>query len=385
MEPGPPVEVPVYLVAFERRTEGFQTRRITMSENAGTYEGHLAVPYLAFEVGLAIAAPGWRLPGEITLPVCAPGGPAQGTFAWQMAREPGRWAELARQEAALGGANPFAQIMTWRAQLATGDITPEKIREEALAGAATNQGLSPWGRRAIALGLALSGDLEYAGMAIEELARRYPGSPAVDQALRDYAVARSSTGDTSADPLDPLRERLAHKEPGRALAREHLSRWARTWSGALSTMTRVAEDWIETEPNNPLPRHDLAVARLRLGQDPAAAEDLSRQALDRALAGWLWVYQDAPDESDVRRGLLGMRRTRVETALASGAACDALAHCQIGLKEAEDRPDQQRLFAALAGQATHLVANARRDRRPPAPPETQSDDDVAEATPAVSG
>lgn len=316
----------LHLIAFERRTEGFQTRRIPMVGRGCDWTAQLAVPYLAFEIGLTVAAPGWRHPDEHTIAVVSPEGPAPGTYAWEAVKKPSQWQRFRDLEYELQIANPFAWVIFWNIQLACAAITPEDIREEALEKAGDVHGLSPWGRRAIAYGLALSGDLEYAAGAIEELARRYPGSPAVDQALRDYDVARSRHQALDADPLEALRERLAHKDPSRPIALERVGRWARDPSGRLATVERITLPWTERESDNPIPWHHLAVALLTTQRDPAQAEQASRRALDAALAGWLWIYLDTPAAQDVAAAIHAMRKTRIETALSAGCAADALAH-----------------------------------------------------------
>ena len=328
VEPADVPDAPLYLLVFERRTEGFLTRRIPMSLDSGRWAAHIAVQYLSFEIGLSLAAPGWRAEGEHTIPIRNQKGPAPGTHAWTMVRHPERYLELIAAEKELGAHNSFAQVIAWNVQLQLGVMTADEIQAEALAMASDAHGLAPWGRRAIAYGLAMSGDLEYATRAIEELARRYPRSPAVDQALRDQDVVRKTLGLETPDPLEAVRERLAHRDPTRPVALERVARWAHG-DGALPTVQRITDPWISREPNNPLPYHYVALALRRSDRDPLEAERASRAALDRATAGWLWVYYDAPTRRSVEAVCEGMRITRVHTALDSGCATDALAHLRI--------------------------------------------------------
>lgn len=369
---------PFYLIAFERRTEGFQTRRIPMSLHPdGRWIGQLAVPYLTFELGLTLAKPGWRMNGEVTVPVFGPDGPAPGTFAWQTVKNPDQWLHLMELEHSISPNNPFARVIFWNVRHAFGILDAGEIRSEALEMAADPQGLSPWGRRTIAYGLALSGDLDYATSAVEELARRYPGSPAVDQALRDHDLARQRAGHTDTDPLDALRERLAHKDPTRPLALERVGRWARMSQGPVSTVERIAKAWTDREPDNPLPHHYLSVALHNTGRSPHQAEQAARRALDAALGGWLWVFADAPNEQRIRATQLSIRLSRIRAALALSSAADALAHIATARADVDDALDDQTL------DELQKTAQAQLRRQPVASSTALSSDERLDEDPAL--
>lgn len=213
---------------------------------------------------------------------------ARGAYASKIPS--GRYQEFFKQEIALYPDNYSAYRAKW-AMAAT--IENEK------AGRAINADLKKLSSpgegnaellRALSFGYLLMGREDKSRELIRQLIARFPASPFAGLAIGEYEEQMPNS--LLSAEIAKLKLDVIQAAPAAEFSRTALAMLARDGRAPLDVIEKVAELWLKTEPENPQPYFNLALACLTHYQKYEKAAPMIERAIELLLAGKLRLHGD---------------------------------------------------------------------------------------------
>jgi len=147
---------------------------------------------------------------------------------------------------------------------------------------------------AVSLGNLLLGREEKSREMIRQLAVRYSSSQFAALAVKDYEdqIANFPPGNDGRAEISRLKQEIIRANPASDFARSSSLALARDQRWPLELSEKVAENWIASEPENPQPYFNLALACSVQYRKYDKAVPVIEKAIELLLAGGLRLYGD---------------------------------------------------------------------------------------------
>jgi peroxiredoxin/tetratricopeptide (TPR) repeat protein len=235
---------------------------------------------------------GWDEPAYTTALIYrADGQPARGAYESKI-RAP-RYQEFFKQETALYPDNYSAYRAKWAAlAVLENDKLSATINADVkkLSRAHENAELLS----VLAYGYLLMGNEARSRALIQQLGIGFPDSPFTARAINDYEeqVSNWEVSDESRRTVAGIKLAIIQLHPATTFARQAISALANDARAPLAVIEKIARLWMQTEPENPRPYYDLALAYRNQYQKYEQAAPLIESAIELLLTGKLRLYGD---------------------------------------------------------------------------------------------
>jgi thiol-disulfide isomerase/thioredoxin len=266
--------------------------RMAKSGQQFKYELKAAENLAAIRVHFITMTGGWDEQAYTTAIVYrSDGQAARGAYASRI--QSGRYQEFFKQETALYPDNYSAYRAKWAMAViaeslrAAGIINADLKR---LSRASENAELL----HALSFGYLLTGREEKSRELVSRLVARFPDSPFAARAIGDYEeqIANQSPGTGGRAEIARLKLEVINANPLSEFARGASLALARDQRSPLDVIEKIAQAWMQGEPENPQPYFNLALGYLTHYRNYDKAEPLVGRAIELLLAGKLRLCGD---------------------------------------------------------------------------------------------